>query len=531
MSELPQYPTDARLGPALLRTLGSFWYHYFGDRDRLETLLTGQGYRYGQGYMDFLEVVAALSRLTVPVFHTEDWYLLILKRSDRDGIFNIYEPGGLTYGGVPQTLYGQAQGQEFLFPLPNEDFFGKLTDAPFTIHNTVLYPSKTFTNGVDFDIDDARGLIRFKDDPFASDMLARRDVYNDAGELIDEEVGVWVYRGDWDKDDIYLRWGFAVGVQLESSEFYKDLVNALWDSHVLGPTVGGMQKAISAMLGVPLVTEANETVEHIYEEPARTLIMTDKHVYEFAAGVTPIVAVGDKVVAGESLIDGIRVVDLSGDDPDLSFISAMALDSKFLSGGYFSELVFENRDVSVDYLGLDEDNKAVVTFEIQGFPGDIDLFFAQAQENAKEQNKKTLAELLDTRDNPVSQPLPAYLPSQLNPLEFVLDEIMRNHLFAVRVKTSAINQDAPGLSMFRFLRNVVPPQTTYLVFVEIAGTPDNMDLANDGSDGDPGVEEDTSRFDGIDIGPEEAFPVDEAPADALAYEDTVTVYQTSEVCK
>ena len=259
------FPASESYGTQLLTALGTYWYYYFGDRDKLETHLTGVGQRRAQTYLDYLATVGTISRFDVPVFTTENWYLMVLKNSDRNRVTNVYGQDDMTYGGG--DFYGAPQVTEFLFPMPEDTFFGSLETMP-TIYNRVLYPSKTWTNGADFDIDDDRNLIRFRDDPFASEYVAKRDVYNDSGVLIDQEIGLWVYKGQWDLDLIYKHWAFAVGLLLESSEFYKDLMNAVFDGYAYGSNVLALQNATSAMLGVSFVLEPVEHVEDIVEEIA-----------------------------------------------------------------------------------------------------------------------------------------------------------------------------------------------------------------------------------------------------------------------
>jgi len=237
-------------------------------------------------------------------------------------------------------------------------------------------------------------------------------------------------------------------------------------------------------------------------------------------------------VVGQTMVDDLKIIDLSGNDVDTNTIPALAFGSGFLSGGYFAELLFENRSVTLDYLGVDEDNKAVVTFEVGGFPGDVDEFFEKAQTLGKRSGSETLAELLDVRDHPVGQPLPTDLPAAINPLEFVLDALMKNHLVLVKVRTSAIMQDAPGLTVLRHMRNVIPPQMTFIVYVEVTPEADTIDLGQAGDEEAPGAEDTPTRFDGIPVDDEEIGPTDEVAAGEPAYEDIVLrVYKVSEVCE
>ena len=530
MAELLGYPVYDCFGESLIRTIGSFWYHYFGDRDKLELHYRSLGHRQGQAYLDYLTAVATVSRFDIPVFKTEDWYLLVLKQSDRSRVLNVYEQEGLTYGG--SYKYGDQQTAEPLFPLPDVSFFGQLADIPFTIYNNVLYPSKSWTRGLEFEIDYERKLIRFRDDPFESEYVAKREVYDDDGQISDEEIGLWVYRGEFDLEAVYKQWGFVVTEKLQSSEGYKDVVNALWDGYVLGANMAAFEVTISATLGIPIVLEATETVEDVVTESTRQLVITDKHVYAFSLNAVITVSVGDVLHAGQQMSDALKIVDLSGYEPDYDDFSALSFGANYLSGGYFAELIFENMMVDVEYLGVDEDEKAVVVFRVGGFPGDVDAFFEQAQIIGKQAGNRTLAELLDTRENPVSQPLPEYLPAQLNPLQFVLDNVMKNHLILIKVRASAIDPDAPGMSVFRYLRDIVPPHTAFIVFVEITPDADTIDLSYAGDDQQAGVQEAPTRFGGATPDDEEVNPADAAPVGGASYEDImVRVYKVSEVCE
>ena len=525
------YPVYDQFGQGLLSTLGSFWRYYFGDRVLLGDHFRSLGHEQGQLYLDYLYAVAATSRFDTQVFRREDWYLLILKDSDRDTIRNVYGQEALVYGGGER--YGAAQTAEAMFPIPtDEPFFGSLAEAKHTVYNRVLYPSMTWAAAIDYEIDRERGLIRFREDPFESDYVAKRSVYDSAGEIVDTEASLWIYGGRFDIELMWERWGFVVAEQLQSSENYKQFVNALWDGYVFGPSSAAFSALASAVLGIPIVLELNEVVEDIVADTNRLLITTDKHTYTFSPNANAIVAIGDAVRGGEQLSDALRVIDLSNGERDYADVPALTFSDSFLSGGYFSTLTFENTQVDVEYLGVDEDNKAVVIFQISGFPADVDSFWEKAQTLGKEDGKQTLAELLDTRANPVGQPLPQFLPATINPLEFVIENILKNNLTIVKVRANSISSDAPGLNLFKYLRNVIMPHTTVIVFVEISADTDTIDLSQTGDSEEAGVEESITHFGGAVPTAEVLYPEEEAPAGSASYKDIVVrVYRVSEVCK
>ena len=171
-------------------------------------------------------------------------------------------------------------------------------------------------------------------------------------------------------------------------------------------------------------------------------------------------------------------------------------------------------------------------FQISGFPGDVDSFWEQAQTLGKEEGKQTLAELLDIRENPVGQPLPEFLPATINPLEFAIENILKNNLTIVKVRANSIGTDAPGLNLFKYLRDIIMPHTSFIVFIEISADTDTIDLSQAGDEEVAGVEEETTRFGAIVPTTEELYPRSEAPAGSASYEDVVVrVYRVSEVCK
>jgi len=109
---------------------------------------------------------------------------------------------------------------------------------------------------------------------------------------------------------------------------------------------------------------------------------------------------------------------------------------------------------------------------------------------------------------------------------------MKNNLTIVKVRASALGSDAPGLNLFKYMRNIIMPHTTFIVFVEISADTDTIDLSQAGDDEQAGVEEEITHFGGIVPTPEVLYPAGAAPAGSASYEDIVVrVYRVSEVCK
>lgn len=485
---VPSYPYfDLEGGRLLLAQLGSFWVRIFRDTKILQEHLRSSGNEQAQTYLDYLEAIATVSRLSIPVFHTQDWHLLTIRESDAKNLASIYQEGDLVYGaqtglvegrpaGFIQTYGGQDRPDIFRIPLP-----GAMRNAQYTLQNTVTLPSAAWVYGVDYTIDTERNTMSFASDPFNNPAVAIRDVLNEAGEIVDREIGLWVYRGSFDLESIWTYFGYVLSMRLRSSQEYKDLLNALWDMHVLGPSLQGFQAFLAAAAGAPTIIDASETVEVIQTEGDTKLIVTTTHAYRVPVAATVIVSVGDVLKSGDPITDAVQLVELQGANPDYSLINALAVAPSFTTTEYLCELVFRNERVALEYLGPDDDGKVLVRFEISGFPADVDLFWEKANAAGKASGA-TLAELLDQRTNKVGQPPPSALPAFVNPLEMVVGNIMRNNLFVIRMNAVSFGANAPSSTMLSFLRTVIPPHTTYVVLYQLGAFEEELDLIVDGAE-------------------------------------------------
>jgi hypothetical protein len=485
---IPSYPYfDLEGGRLLLAQLGSFWTRIFKDTKVLQEHLRSSGNEQSQTYLKYLEAVATVSRLTVPIFHTENWYLLTVRESEAEDLPSVYKEGDLVYGpqtgavegrpeGFVQTYGGRDRPDVFQIPLPET-----MRDAQWTLQNTVVLPSRVWVYGVDYTIDRDRNILRFAKDPFADPAVAIRDVLDSDGTVTDREIGLWVYRGSFDQEYIWTYFGYVLSIKLKSSEEYKAIVNALWDMYVLGPSLRGFQSFMAAAVGAPTIIDASETVEVVRTEGETKLVVTTTHSYRVPASATVIVSVGDVLKSGDPITDAVQISELCGANPDYSLLTSLAVSPSFTTTEYLCELIFRNEQVALEYLGPDDDGRVMVRFEVSGFPADVELFWEKVHASGKASGA-TLAELLDQRTNKVGQPPASALPAYVNPLEMVVGNIMRNNLFVIRMNEESFGENAPGSTVLSFLRNVIPPHTTYVVLYQFGSFEEEIDLAVDGAE-------------------------------------------------
>jgi len=468
------YPGTAYDTPRnFLAALGSFWTRTFDAGDQVLSHGAVNAALAADNHRTLLETAATVSRFKVPIFHRDSWHAMVLLESERneasltlakfDG--QIKFDDGHQFD-IPQTTSMHA------FPLPN-----KLCRAGL-IMNRLAEPSVLLTDGLDYSIDTVRGAIVFRDNPFDNPLIPTQAVYKD-GEIVDRQLVLWVFAGDFDWQHAYTQFGYVLGLRLASSQGYKSLLNGLFSALIEGASDFSIEQALSAVTGIPLVQEAKETVEVVLKDCDAVTICTDRHAYRFSPGATPTVARGDIVSAGQSLVDSFQVYELGrgivSDD-----IAALALGKGLLANCYYGDLVFENRTLPLTVDPAHPSGYTYCQFPVGGHPSDVKQFFddihsrgiAAAEQEAAQscpdgRRRGTLAHLLDKRVNRTSEPIGQHLPSTINPFQFVTTEVLRANAFIVRLKTSGMGKNRLGLYNARLLKKLLPPHAAMIVIVEI----------------------------------------------------------------
>lgn len=447
-------------GDYMLRLLGSFWSLWFTDNVTAKTIMDMVGQTQFEVQQQVEESTSCISKTTVPIYGKHQWMPLILKQSEKNAaaqLKRLYGTSGLVYG-PSAGLYGQLAASEwFSYPLP-KDFTGCSH-----LYNRMVDPSVILTGNADFWIDEANSLVHFKDDPLKNDLISVKQIVDENGNVIDTEIMLWARNATVDKQHVWTHFGYVLNIWMHSSEYYKKLISALWDTLVLGPSKLAVTTSLSAMTGIPVALET-ETVEVITVQSSTIYIATDKNVYSFKSTATPVVAVGDTLEAGDILVDSFEIIE-PGSDSDWGTFVGISIGSRFLGMKTEGPLFFENSQVSLDYLGKDINGRSIVQFKLSGWQADIDAFWRKVHANGLQ--GKTLAEYVDTRVNPVTQPDQRDIPAFINPFEFVVNNLFRNNAYLIRLRPETFADGAPGISSMAHLYKYLPPHTTYLIFVEM----------------------------------------------------------------
>lgn len=476
-----QYPQNDFDDPKkLLSLLGSFWSSTYQGNLLLQDLTSAAGRAAQQSYLNFLELVRSISRYDVPVFHEENWHALRVRESEfktfRPAVDYLtqlnptcpqsyaagYDPylaeslDVASYSKAEGITYGKTEIKaKYAIPIPDE-----LVEVK-QLQSNVVNPASVLLAGIDFTVADR--LILLNQDIFNDKGWPKKEILSSTGEIVDRECVVWVYQGLWDWQVVYEQFGYAIGLQMRSSEAYKTFINAILDSFTIGTTVRTQQQAIAAAFGIPFVVEPQEVVEEILDDAVSLNIITDKHVYKFLRRTQPTVSIGDVLYAGDMLSDSLQVFELNRGLVD-DKLSAVTLDSGILAYGFYGGITFENKTTPIQ-VELNVDGYTKVSWELGGFVFDIAEFWERVHREgiAKQQ---TIAHLLDVRENPATEPTAASLPATINPLKFLVANFLRNNAYIVKLKLN-YNPDKLAFFPVEQFRKAQPPHTVLILIVEL----------------------------------------------------------------
>lgn len=527
------YPgSDLDRSRTLLAALGSFWMRTFTGRDQLKSYIGATAYTVAQTHRKILEVVAALSRHDVPLFAEKTLVPITIKKSQVNALVTNSDKFDTTSARFDGLTFFDVVSDTTFFSYPTPD---KLVNVE-QIFNKITFPTAALDRNIDFVVDSSSGALIFRDDPFENPAFLR--TVTRENDKTDEEITLWGFCGAFDYDLVFNQFAYAVSVKLQTSQGYKDLTNAIITGLVDGgATAATLDTALAAICGIPLSAEPDEIVEVMDYDNHGFFIATDKTVYRFTEKAIPRVSIGQRLDVGTPLIRGIEIneffvgnqyaslttpqdllccpptndlltnnawepllTETNDDiliDPNVvctaprKELAALALDSGFLSACFYGDLVFENKQVPLEVITNHPSGYTYVKFGLGGLPADVERFFDEIHERGviaatlenvpcqtPHKRRGTLAHLLDKRVKPGTEPTASHLPKTINPLRFLVENVLRNNVFAVRILVSSLGQNRLGLYNIRHLRQLLPPQTAMVVIFELSPDRDVIDGPN-----------------------------------------------------
>lgn len=519
-----KYPgRDIDRPETLIGFLGTHWNNAYDGREQVKGLMGSRGRLEYQKQIGLQEAIDNVSRFEQPLFHRDHWFLLKLRETQRNaGDIAILKYGDADFNAVYDTdpvtgvlyKYGTPNNTQSIFPLAAE-----VVNVPYIL-SSFDDPTASLTLGLDYFLSSNDDAIVFRNNPFDDTRFLIEDIY-DEGIVVDREITLWCFRSQHRQDLVYRQFGYVVGLALNSSAEYRDYVNAIWDAAVDGTAVKQVDQAVAAMTDTPIVVNDTEVVEHVTRDERHTLIITDTHVYRYPLNAVPIVSVGDTVRLADQLVDTVQIFEFhDGTVPDITELRGLELSGGFLIDGFEGGISWTNDSVavSVDTSGM----FTRVEWPLGGFVGDVAEFWDQVHARGVE-NPPTLAQLLDTRTNQVGEPGASNLPATINPLEFLIQNVLRNNAYVVRVNITRQGDKALPFDVSRKLRSVIPPHTAMLLVVELAVDEETITLDAPGDTVSFGMSESLASGDALE-------PIEETLDLTTMFEECPVLHYTGGLC-
>ena len=304
-------------GRIMMENLSSFWTRVFQDPDVIQAEVSGTAESLAQSYFNLLELILSKSVHDIPVFHREKWTLLLFNESDRNrnAASLLRYGGGAVYGPQPPTTStvvdftypygGYFEGATSSFALPEG-----MVNIESYVMNRIHEPSLVMTAGQDFFVQN--GVIFFKANPFENELIPKRDIQDETGEVVDRQIAIWALNSDHDYQFLYENYGSIIGCYFDSSENYKQFLQAVFRLFTVGPRIKFLLSTLNALLGLSVIKEPTETfVRYQVLEDGTQQVVTDKNLYDFkpAVVIRQDLEAGTVLSAFDHLTEAIEIAD------------------------------------------------------------------------------------------------------------------------------------------------------------------------------------------------------------------------------
>jgi hypothetical protein len=484
------YPVNPQDDPSQYSNLiGSFWVGPYGGSLLVDDYLEGVHQNAQQLFNDLVELQNTVGRQTCPVFHNQNWYQITLLQSQGKYADTLLYGSGAFWGPQPTNFviytFGEPIDSAFGFPVVVD--VSKLGYGATALVN----PSACLTNGIDFVLNQETKQIIFLQDPFNDKRFTATAVLDVDGNIIDYQISLFFFNAKLDWSYLSQNFGSVLGVNLDSSQQYKDFINGVWSAWASGTSYDNLAQILQAISDCPRVKNTGEVVQVITNDADYLLIITDQNVYRYNPDATPVVSIGQVMNKDDQLVDAVTIYQ-PNNGQIIPNLNQLVLGAGFLAPTIQGELTWQNQllPTTVTTVG----GYTQITWPLGGNSADVAQFFSLFLQKGITAGK-TLAQCLDNRPQPqTSQPTAANLPTQINPLQFLFQNILRYNTIFVRLKVSEFGLNALGTAQALILRRVIPAHTVIIFIFLIDQAEEDVIMNGTGDIDQPGYVENYSIF-------------------------------------
>jgi hypothetical protein len=474
------YETDdvVERGRAVLSTLGSFWLSLHRDKAMFKQYGIGLSWLLAQRLADMLYTLQSLNRHTLPALEPQTWKRI----SFRESTFTTSQASSVKYG--QGIYYGEGSGAVTIYlfgggsgsPIKGTDIQVELEQVA-TLTNTPIAASMCLVYGTDFWIEN--GGLFFRANPFDNPAAPVVEIYDTAGTLVDREITLWGFNAQLNIQAMSDHFGTIIGVTGGNGDEYNTLINAAFDALMDGPSTASFVDMVASVFGVPFTRTDGEVVQDSTIAGDELVIATDKNVYCFNKAATSLVTVGQVLDKGQALTDAVQILTTPR---ELANLDGLTIDNRLASSLGSHAIAFPNADYPITI--TTQYAKTKVSTTLLGNPAVIRKFWTDAHVRGVAAGT-TLADALDQRTDPETEPGVADLPPTLNPLTLLLQELGHS-LLVVKVKMAAVGDRRPNAALGDLLHRVLPSRYITLLIIEHPAFEEYIELSDQFSASLPG---------------------------------------------
>ena len=491
-SSLPRVEPEniSSVAKKLYSWLGSFWSVVYEDRSFIQYVQGARALRIAQLYLDVLEGAMLVDRSNAPVFHRERWYPIIVRKSGR----NVGSKTMLKLGSKDEAVLGTQLSEIY----PDDTKF-KLGGKDISFRDMVVYqldqsvknvatcivdniaePKTILHSGTDYAVLDGAIALRAEFDPFGDDStFAKFEVLADDPKDNDVESVMWACDTLVDKDYVYGHLGYAIGLPTESTDGFKRIVNAVWNTVADGATPRLIQALVAAICDVPTIKNDEEIVETILKtDDDGYQVITDKEVYTLPkySSLHPRVHAGTRLYRFDLVDDSIRVYPYVMDVDRLQGYTEFG--DKFeadvpaidLPPALFRTSVEDGFSVgwgkkAIVCSGFDKNGNPKLGFRLDGSDEDNEAFWNDVWDTYEKMGKSVESCFEDCIYDKVYAT--GKTCGSIVPIRFFLRHLIGANTLVVTVRTDVVGDDAPlyDPKFFQTVRECIPSYVR-LFFIE-----------------------------------------------------------------
>lgn len=495
-------PRDV-LTSELFNGLGEFWTRIYKDRTFILNLCKGDSMIAAQTYLNLLETLACLGRSSVPVYHREHWFPIVLRASE----VNTGDSVKLYLGIKPPVVLGPqpedtayTKDQEFnlggnalkhgfvSYPAHADNFHAGM----LTICSGIINPKATYLKDVDYYVDRSSVIFKSELNPFNfPSKFPARTVVNASG-LPDLEIVLWASDVLIDRNYVPDHFGYLQSVVFPDPEYGARATDAILELRSSGTSLELLRKNLGRLFATAVVESDAEVVQDIYTSSSGDgYVITDKRSYGFRAEETlnPEIVKGAVVNQGDFLTTTLRFYAKLNPDRFLPAtghtleqfiqdIPRLTLSKGVLSAdGFPSGITVEWAELPLIYNGRDANKNPKLSFKVSALQETSDAYWAQVWQRCESQGVN-MAEMLAAYmfgDVSFTEGLAV---GKINPMKFVMKNCLNSNTSALVVDFNAIPGYIRSLNLLYEINKVTAAYSLVFLIAKKSITEETYDLGS-----------------------------------------------------